>query len=945
MQQFSLCPDPFASGVRPFAGSRAGQVLAGVGGAHIWTSWLRQNENCWPVYSPRRHTLYGAPVITSGDSMDGGSTREHHKHGGNPPSMADAGTANPAEGIRLPHIQGHVTWVWDIPGNTVHYSGEWRNILRSSSASVLGGSTAAWWPHMHEDDVIPFIDMARDVAEGRTDDYRTLFRVRRDDGTWAWLLSRGSVTGKADGLAVRVEGALMDVSDLRSDVKFLHGSSATVRHDAMLEYSPDLILRMDKDLTPIFASPRIVRCLTRGTDVPPAGSGALPGGMEQEQLIFLREKVHQVFADGVAVREQVTFPTAYGHRVTGEYSFWPEFDSKGAVAAVMTQFRDLTDQVLADKRARLNEMRLDALYRLTQMDSSPQEEVLHFVMDSLISLTRSEDGFLYFPSVYPGGKGRTVWSRRLYDILPPERLPEDSLSPETLRLVTREDGTAVRMMRNGNSLHPVGLPFGGRMRIMRYISAPVTDEGRIVCIAGVCNKETDYQEADLQQLEAFVSGAWLILRRHRFFRELQQAKEAAEHANKVKDQFLANVSHELRTPLNGMITMLQLLELMPLNGQQRRYVATASDSGQALLRIISDILDFSRIESGKMQLRVEPFDLKRTVESALTLFRLEAEKKGLGSSISVDGAIPPALLGDAARIRQILFNLAGNALKFTEHGEIEVRCELLPPRGDGKADVDIAVRDTGIGIAPEMQDTIFEAFTQIDSSSTRKYSGTGLGLSIVRRLVELMDGEVRIESAVGKGATVHCSLRLDLPPADQVPLPECEPFTDDHANSPLDILVAEDDPAGRFAIMTFLQRAGHRPVCVPNGRLALEALMLHPFDCLLSDIQMPDMDGLEVIRRIRESDTSGITPTEEARSLVAAVHPGTGGVVSPIPAGIPAVAVSAHVMSGDEERFLRAGMDFYLAKPLIMKELASVLKAIAGRLQRKYQEPDCVTNF
>lgn len=860
----------------------------------------------------------------SGDSKHKGRTRSEKVA----PAVPDAGE-NPAESMILPRIQGHVTWIWDIPADTVHFSPEWGELLCRRDKQVLGGSTEAWWPYMHEDDVAPFCDMARKIVEGSTTQYRTLFRIRRCDGTWGWFLSRGRVVAFEQGDPVQVAGALMDVSELHEDVKFQHGTFGAEPGHTVPEPSPDLILRMDENLSPLYASPRIARSMTRGQDFPFVRDATLPQGMKPEQPAFLQERIRRVFSDGTALREQVTFGTAYGHDVTGEYSFWPEYDERGVVTAVMVRFRDLTDQILAERRAELNEMRLEALYRLTQMDGAPREEVLRFVMDSLIRLTGSKDGFLFFPHSHPGNRGSVVWSAHCGAFSEHCPLPKDMLPQELFRMATGDDGEMCAVIKNGNSLHPVAASFGGRMNIMRYISAPVLDADKVVCIAGVYNKESDYREADLQQLEAFVSGAWLILRRHRFMRELQAAKEAAEHASRVKDQFLANISHELRTPLHGILSMLQLLELSLMTEEQRRYVETAGASGQTLVRIIADILDFSRIVSDKMCLRTEPFSLKAAVESVLPHFLIQAAEKGVAFGADFDEAIPPVLLGDAARIRQILFNIVGNALKFTDRGSIRVECALLASTRKDRVRIYLAVHDTGIGIAPEMQDYIFEEFTQVDNSSTRKYSGVGLGLSIVRRLVHLMGGSITIDSEAGSGTSVLCSFPLEVPGAfeDEVRAAGSESCS----GKQLDILVAEDDAAGRFAIQRFLQRAGHRPVCAPNGRTALEALKLYPFDCLFTDIQMPGMDGMEVVHRIRENNLDDIVPSDEARSLVAAVIPGLYKQMLPVPADMPVVAVSAHVMSEDKERFMRAGMDFYLPKPLAMDELTRVLKAVAAR--------------
>lgn len=842
-----------------------------------------------------------------------------------------------------PMVSGIVHWSWEIPTNVVLYSREWRHILLRPDDETVQTTISSWWPLVHDDDVKSFLEASRDITEGLAENYQTLFRVKRADGKWAWLLSRGRVVEKEGDRPLLVRGTLVDISFLRTDVKFLHGNadmSYPHRHvvprqergaGGNAKTAPPSSFESAKNSATLHCPPGIQVVSRPDADMFPADMECV--GAKQSALV--QACIDRVFAEGRALRETMSFATDYGHNVAGDYYFWPEFDAGGKVIAVTTQFWDLTDKLLDERRARLNEMRLEALHRLTQMSSTPEDEVLSFVIESLVSLTGSAGGFLYFPDLQPGSHSRMVWSQAHYAALDAAMLPVDRLPRELENVTTDDSGRPYqRIIRNGNCLQPVWSLFDGKITVVRYIAAPVFDEGRVVCIAGVRDKAgTEYLEGDLVQLESFVYSAWLVLRRHEYVRELQRAKEAAERANKVKDEFLANISHELRTPLNGMLGMLQLLDFLSLTEQQREYVRTASVSGRALLRIISDILDFSRIESGKMRLQAEPFDFKSAVESSLSLFRQEAEERRLSFEVDVDERIPRTLLGDDARLRQILFNIVGNALKFTERGGIRVECSLLPPGGNDHVWVYIAVRDTGVGIPSGEHTRIFEAFTQIDSSTTRQYAGTGLGLSIVRHLVALMGGGMALESEVGGGTTMHSSLRFTRMP-DAAPEPETAKTLGGETR-PLQILVAEDDVVSRYAIQKFLQRLGHTAVCAPNGRLALEMLQLYPFDCLFTDIQMPDMDGLEVVRRIRESDFADITPTGEAREQLRSAIPGGYDAVLSVPGDIVTVTVSAHTMRGDKERFLEGGMDFFIAKPVFLKELAEVLDKVSAKIARR----------
>lgn len=588
----------------------------------------------------------------------------------------------------------------------------------------------------------------------------------------------------------------------------------------------------------------------------------------------------------------------------------------------------------ADRRALLNERRLNALHLLSQMETASENMLAHFALSSIMHLTDSVSSFIFFPEADLFGDGRMFWSRDHLLELDKKFLPDSFLPKELHPLLVNQSGTPIsRFIQNGEGESPLIFLYGGKIAVKRYLLCSITENDRVVCIAGIRDKGSDYDSSDMQQVETFLKSTWLIIRRHRLFLELQSAKEAAENANKAKNEFIASVSHELRTPLNGILGMLQLLEEMPMPLRQRELVCSALSSGKDLVRIISDTLDFSRIELGKMRLFQEPFDLKGSLLSSLRLFQEGATKKNLKFDIAIDEAIPDVLVGDEARIHQIMFNLVGNSLKFTESGGISVRCELEEQSNGGKVRLTFSVSDTGIGIPLEKQEKIFGAFIQADNSSTKKYPGLGLGLSIVKSLVSFMDGTVKLESEVGTGTTVTCTLVLD---AAREGLPEISgESASPHAFRSLNILVAEDDAVGRFAINSFLQRAGHRAVCVNDGREALEALQLYPFDCLFTDIQMPHMDGVELAQRIRANDLSGISPTEAVRSLVRAAFPEASGDAVFIAPDCLMVAVSAHAMEGDKAKLLNQGIDYYIAKPIVVKELSELLQLIAARISKQ----------
>lgn len=380
--------------------------------------------------------------------------------------------------------------------------------------------------------------------------------------------------------------------------------------------------------------------------------------------------------------------------------------------------------------------------------------------------------------------------------------------------------------------------------------------------------------------------------------DLRVALEDAQAANRTKSEFLANMSHEIRTPINGMLGMAQLLAFTELDQDQQDYIALLQKSGDVLMRVVNDILDFSNIETGKLQIECIPFLLSETLQSTVTTFEAHAQEKGLPLQYKISDDVPKTLMGDPGRLQQILSNLVDNAIKFTEKGRVDIVFERVDG-DDENVTIRGLVKDTGVGIAEDKKEMIFDAFSQADTSHTREYGGTGLGLAITSRLVDMMGGTLRVESVVGQGSTFQFELVFGLKSAKFVSTLATD-------NLQMHVLLAEDNPVNQRLAVRLLEKDGHTVEVVGNGQKAVDILLHQSFDAVLMDVQMPEMDGLEATRIIRQRE-------------------GDSG------RHIPIVALTAHVMVEDRRRCLQAGMDAYISKPIVIEELYNILHEIGKK--------------
>jgi len=545
----------------------------------------------------------------------------------------------------------------------------------------------------------------------------------------------------------------------------------------------------------------------------------------------------------------------------------PLRNSKGEVAGVIGTYMDITRRKLAETALRESETKLVAAFH-----SSPD----------CIAITRLVDGKIL--EVNEGYSRMLGYSR------------EESVGKTTLDLAIWVDAEDRKKFAAGLSSFGQVIDFETRLR---------RKDGSVITVVDSAQRLTLGGEA------CFLSVAHDITERKRADEALQQANkdlkiaiEQATKANKAKSEFLANMSHEIRTPLNAIIGITSLLQDEVLDLKQREYVEIIRNSGEALLDIIDNILDLSKIESGMMELEAQPFLLRLSVEKSLDLIVPLASKKGLNLECSIEEKTPVSIYGDSIRLQEILVNLLNNAVKFTETGvvKISVSGEKLD---EDTYEIHFAVKDTGIGISQDEMGRLFKPFSQVDSSITRRHGGTGLGLAISKKLVEMMGGRIWVESEANKGSIFHFTIRARAAPIesfdDRISISKDK--TDECLDQGLRILLAEDNKINQLVAKKMLLKLGYNADAVSNGLDVLQALTHWTYDVILMDVQMPEMDGLEATRVIRQL----------------------------YPDGPRIFAMTASALVGDREKCIEAGMDGYISKPITMKELSQALQSCSRK--------------
>jgi PAS domain S-box-containing protein len=763
----------------------------------------------------------------------------------------------------------------------------------------------------HPDDLSVSFEKLQRLVAGELDQYAHEKRYIRKDGRTIWARVSVGLIRDSAGAPLYFLPMVEDITERKQAEQALRASEE--RYRALVENATDIIHTVDLNNMFVYLSPNAARIT--GYALEELEGAPVRDFIHPDDLPLLRRFIHALKGE-----EQASQRAEYRMRHKDGYWMWLNThgryvrDAQGSPLYFLGVARDISvrkkveDRILFESMINRAHAAIGKALTTAETDAASLPEV---VDEWARALTDSK-------LCYVGAIDSSTGDMIGHTIAVLERKGACAMSSAGDVFARGGGGynglwghalnTRQGFFTNDPDSHPAsrGLPEG-HVPIKRFLAAPALYNEELLGEVALANASRPYTDEDLAVIQNLANLYALAVHRVNMRLDLIAAKEAAEAASRAKSEFLANMSHEIRTPLNGVLGMFQLLDSTRLDQEQREYVATGLKSGRSLMQIINDILDFSKIEAGKIDIVPQPCDLVETLRDVSAVFREQVLSKGVTLDWTIAPTAPVSVVLDEARLRQVLFNLIGNALKFTEKGGVTVRLRAAGEtdrdslRGEECIRLYFEVRDMGVGIDEDVLGAIFEPFTQADGSYSRKHQGTGLGLSIVRRLVRLMGGDVSIRSELSVGTTVSFSVLARLAPAEHGAEDEGQPSSE--CVGRLRVLLVEDDPTNRLMGLRLLQKMGHEIVCVENGEQCLELLAARTFDVAFMDIQMTGMDGVETTRRIRNDPVlSGRAPF--------------------------IVALTAHAMYGDRERLLDAGLDAYLSKPLDREALSLLLAQI-----------------
>lgn len=718
---------------------------------------------------------------------------------------------------------------------------------------------------VHPADLAILTDCGARYRAGTLDGYRVALRLIRKDGAIRHVEVTPRVLRDADGQATAVTGTLRDVTEQVAFEAALRASEQ--RFQTLAELAPVGIFRTDAAGALTYANR--AWCELAGI----SGTDASGNGWAQAVHRADRERVRRRWQDAVAARapyrDEFRFEHADGTLIWVDTVSAVERDTFGCVSGHIGVNLDVTERVCASAAL------ADSESQLRLLASNATDAVFRLALDGTCLYASPS-----VEEVVGADPGRLIGQRVLARFHP-------------------DDDQIVR--------HAYGDLVAGRAdrMVVSYRAEPRDAPGTWRWLEANCGLVRSKRTGEPQEIIASIRDTTA---RKKLELALAAARDAAEVAASAKSRFLADMSHEIRTPMNGVIGATELLLDDALSPDQRARVQVIADSGRAMMRLLNDILDLSKIDAGQMQVTAEPVDLRHTLRGCVKLMAPLAQQRGLSITQHVTDDVPARVLGDGLRIRQIVLNLLGNALKFTERGGVTLKARVA---GDGRLAIDVI--DTGIGIAPERQAAVFEQFVQSDAATAGRYGGTGLGLAISAQLAQLMGGAIELESTVGEGARFTLTVPLAAAmAAEPVPVPSSAPsptMVPDTAPRRR-VLLAEDHEVNQLLATAMLKRLGVEVVVAADGATAVDAVQQAagagaPFHLILMDMQMPGTDGVEATARLRAIGHDAAT--------------------------LPIVALTANAYADDVERCMAAGMQAHLAKPLRLAELAAVLDRWARR--------------
>jgi PAS domain S-box-containing protein len=767
-------------------------------------------------------------------------------------------------------------WDWNIQTNTLYLAPRFMELMGYRD-DEFEATADWWWLRIHPEDK-DAVWAAVEAHLRNKAPFEEEYRLRHKSGDYFWIKARGAAIFDPEGQPLRMAGSIRDITQQKEAERRLQ---ETLRFNESVLLKSPLAIAVYRAAGPCVVANEAMATLI---------------GATREQL--LAQNFHRIeafrstglyadlldaLADGELREREFRTISAFGKEIWVSCQILPTVLNNEPHLVV--QFSDLSE---------LHTRNLALRSAMNRQELAAKVAAIGIWTWDL-------------------GENILIWDQRMCEIYQvPEELQGTELSYDVWRsrchpadLKRTEEGvaSAIREKKPFNSHFRIVLPDGSIRHLQTAAIVEAAESGEPLRFVGFNRDLTDQKAAETALLAAK--------------QEAETAASQAAAANRAKSEFLANMSHEIRTPMNAVMGLAQLLLDTELSTRQRDYLRKLYNAAHSLLGILNDILDYSKIEAGKLDLETVDIEMAELLESAANLFSLAAEDKGLELIVEIDPDIPPMLLGDPLRLRQIMNNLLGNAVKFTPKGQITLSMRLVERQGD-EVTLKVSVQDTGIGMTSEQVGRLFRAFEQADASTTRRFGGTGLGLTITKYLVDMMGGEISVESQPEQGSTFGFQVRLQVSPTPANKdvaghLPGTRTLIADDQKSARDvrnmrsrthrirgaeILLVEDNPTNQLVACDLLEKMGLRVTLANHGREAVEHAAARRFDAILMDLQMPEMDGLEATRRIRA-----------------------------LPQGpdVPIIAMTAAAMTADREASQSAGMNDFLAKPIDIAELTTAL--------------------